>query len=118
MLILIKKILKTIHSSSCEFQNKSILLSEAINLVNSTKQKLLTLKSDTAFAKMHDKTILCANKNQINIKDDVRNNNSKRSQCYNRKLDEPILCRVHYWKICVKLNWSTKCEKRYFICDN
>jgi len=70
MLILIKKILKTIHSSSCEFQNKSILLSAAINLVNSTKQELLTLRDDTAFAKMHEKAILCANKNQINIEED------------------------------------------------
>lgn len=36
MLILMKKVLKTIHSASCEFQNASILLSAAIDLVNST----------------------------------------------------------------------------------
>lgn len=83
-----KKVLKTIHSASCEFQNASILLSAAINLVNSTKHELLILRSDTAFTKMHEKAIICANKNQINIEDDVRNNRSRRSQCYNRKLDE------------------------------
>lgn len=64
-----KKVLKTIHSASCEFQNASILLSAAINLVNSTKHELLILRSDTAFTIMHEKAIICANKNQINIEE-------------------------------------------------
>lgn len=83
-----KKVLKTIHSASCEFQNASILLSAAINLVNSTKHELLILRSDTAFTNIHEKTIVCTTKNQINIEEDVRDNCSRRSQCYNRKLDE------------------------------
>lgn len=37
---------------------------------------------------MHEKAIVCATKNKINIEEDVRNNRSRRSQCYNRKLDE------------------------------
>ncbi|KAF0706086.1 TTF-type domain-containing protein [Aphis craccivora] len=66
---------------------------------------------------MHDKAILNANKNKINIKDNVRNNNSKKSQCYNRKLDE-FYVESTIGKSALNLTGPQHVKKRYFLCDN
>lgn len=82
ILVIMKEVLKAIHCVSCEFQNASIILSAAINLINTTKNELLLLRTDVAFIKMKEKAMLYTKKN---VKKDIRN---KRSFNYNKKLDD------------------------------
>lgn len=74
ILYIMEQILSTIHCVSCQLQCSTILLPKAINLVNSTKNQLINLRSEENFTYIYNEAKICAIKNQVTIeKEEERN---------------------------------------------
>ncbi|XP_050062008.1 zinc finger MYM-type protein 1-like [Aphis gossypii] len=67
ILYIMEQILSTIHCLSCQFQCSTILLPKAINLVTSTKNQLINLRSEENFTYIYNEAKICAIKNQVTI---------------------------------------------------
>lgn len=74
ILYIMEQILSTIHCVSCQLQCSTILLPKAINLVTSTKNQLINLRSEENFTYIYNEAKICAIKNQVTVeKEEERN---------------------------------------------
>lgn len=88
ILHIMKKILECVHCASCELQSNSILLSSAMNLVNSTKENLKNLRNDETYNRIYEKSKQFAIKNKVLVEEnEERNNRLKRKLSFNKNLD-------------------------------
>lgn len=74
--------------TSCELQSNSILLSSAMNLINSTKENLKNLRIDQTYNRIYEKSKQFAIKNKMLVEEnEERNNRLKRKLSFNKNLD-------------------------------
>lgn len=79
-------ILMRVHSLSCELQSPTLILPSAMELVNSTKQILINMRTDNTFEELQQKAELIAKKNYIQIeKDQIA---KRRKETYNTHFDD------------------------------